>query len=195
MDRIINSIAALGISVPNFFLGILIIWLFGVGFRLFSPGVFIDYRESLPGFLVSLFFPALAITLPNAAFLIKFLRNSMQQELSKDYVRTAFCKGAVFSRIIRHHILPNTLVPLLAIMGIILTEIFSGSIIIEQVFAIPGIGRLLISAIMSRDYPLIQSLVVYIAWTVTLIHAFIDIAVQIIDPRIRLGHSQVKETG
>jgi len=189
MDRFINSLVAAGVSVPNFFLGILFIWIFGIGFKLFSPGVYVDYRENFFGFIACLCFPALAIALPNAALLVKFLRNSLLHELASPYVRTALCKGAGFSTVLRRHVLPNALVPTLAVLGMIIAEIFSGSIVIEQVFAIPGIGRLLLTAIMSRDYPLIQGLVVYIAWTVVLVHALIDIAIQIIDPRIRLGRA------
>ena len=187
IDRLINSCVAIGISVPNFFLGILFIWVFGVSFSLFRPGLFIDYSESMAGFLACLCFPALAIALPNAALLAKFLRNALLQELTGAYVRTALCKGAKFTTVLRRHILPNALVPSLAVLGMIVAEVFSGSIIIEQVFNIPGLGRLLLTAIMSRDYPLIQSLVVYMAWVVVLVHALIDIAIQVIDPRIRLG--------
>jgi len=191
IDRFINSLVAAGISVPNFFLGILFIWIFGIGFKLFSPGVYVDYRKNFFGFIACLCFPALAVALPNAAMLVKFLRNSLLHELASPYVRTALCKGAGFSTILRRHVLPNALVPTLAVLGMIIAEIFSGSIVIEQVFAIPGIGRLLLTAIMSRDYPLIQGLVAYIAWTVVLVHALIDIAIQIIDPRIRLGRAAI----
>ncbi|MCL2879710.1 MAG: ABC transporter permease [Treponema sp.] len=186
LDRLINSLTAVGISIPNFFLGVLFIWIFGIAFRLFSPGAYIDYHENFPGFLASLCFPALAIALPGAALLTRFLRNALLHELSSPYVRTAFCKGAGFSTVLRRHVLPNTLVPSLAVLGMIIAEIFSGNIVIEQVFAIPGLGRLLLTAILSRDYALIQSLVVYISWTVVLVFALIDIAIQVIDPRIRL---------
>jgi len=192
IDRFINSLVAAGVSIPNFFLGLLFIWIFGIGFKLFSPGVYVDYSENFFGFIACLCFPALAIALPNAAVLIKFLRNSLMHELASPYVRTALCKGAAFSTVLRRHVLPNALVPTLAVLGLIIAEIFSGSIVIEQVFAIPGIGRLLLSAITSRDYPLIQGLVLYIAWTVVLVHALIDIAIQVIDPRIRLGQAEIK---
>ena len=193
LDRFINSFTALGISIPNFFLGLLFIWIFGVTFRLFSPGVYVDHRENFGAFLACLCFPALAIALPNAALLVKIFRASLLHELASPYVRTAFCKGAGFPAVLCRHVLPNALVPSLAVMGIIIAEIFSGNIVIEQVFTIPGLGRLLLTAIMSRDYPLIQSLIVYIAWTVVIIHTLVDIAVQIIDPRIRLGRMEIRE--
>jgi peptide/nickel transport system permease protein len=192
-DRLINSLTALGISVPNFFLGILFIWIFGVTFRIFRAGEYVGFRENFGGFIACLCFPGLAIALPNAALLVKFLRASLLHELASPYVRTAVCKGAGFSLILRRHVLPNAAVPTLAVLGMIISEIFSGSIVIEQVFAIPGLGRLLLTAIMSRDYPLIQILVLYIAWTVVLVHALVDIAIQIIDPRIRLGQSPIRD--
>lgn len=185
-DRLVNIFTAIGISVPGFFLGLLFIWIFGVGLRVFSPGAYIDYRENAAAFFAYLCFPALAIAFPNAAVLVKFLRSSLFRELKNDYVRTAGSKGAHPSLILRRHVLRNALIPAITVFGMIIAEVFSGSIVIEQVFAIPGIGRLLIAAIGSRDYPLIQTLVVYIAFVVVLANTLVDIAIQIIDPRIRL---------
>jgi ABC-type dipeptide/oligopeptide/nickel transport system permease component len=186
IDAVVNIFTAAGISIPGFFLGLLFIWFFGIALRLFSPGIFISRNESLIGFIGCLFFPALAIAIPNAAVLVKFFRGSLYKEQKSDYVRTARSKGARRPKILRTHILKNALVPSITVLGMIIADIFSGSIIIEQVFAIPGIGRLLIAAITSRDYPLIQNLVVYIAFIVVIANTLADIAIQIIDPRIRL---------
>jgi ABC-type dipeptide/oligopeptide/nickel transport system permease component len=177
---------AAGISIPHFFLGVLFIWIFGIGLRMFSAGTFIDYRTSPSGFIGCLIFPALAIAIPNAAMLTKFLRSSLFKEQRSDYVRTARSKGAGVSYALRRHALRNAVIPSITMLGMIIAEVFSGSIIIEQVFAIPGIGRLLIAAITSRDYPLIQTLVMYIACMVILANTLVDIAIQVIDPRIRL---------
>ena len=186
LDRLVNTFTALSISVPGFFLGVVFIWIFGVVLRLFSPGVYVDYRENFAGFIGCLFFPALAIAIPNAAVLTKFLRSSLFKEQRSDYVRAARSKGADFSLTLRRHALRNALVPSITVLGMIVAEVFSGSIVIETVFTIPGIGRLLIAAIGSRDYPLIQTLVVYIAGIVVIANTLADIAIQIIDPRIRL---------
>jgi ABC-type dipeptide/oligopeptide/nickel transport system permease component len=186
ISRIVNISTAVGISVPNFFLGVLFIWIFGIGLRLFTVGAYIDYRTNFGGFIGSLCFPALAIAIPNAAILTKFLRTSLFKEQRSDYVRTAFSKGASPSFAMRRHALRNALIPSITVMGMIIAEIFSGSIIIEQVFGIPGIGRLLIAAISARDYPLIQTLVVFIAGIVVSANTLVDIAIQVIDPRIRL---------
>jgi len=184
-DRIINFATAAGISAPGFFLGLLFIWLFGFILKLFIPGEFINYKENFFGFLGCLCFPALAIAIPNAAVLVKFLRGSLFQELKSDYVRTARSKGANRLYILRRHALKNAVVPSITVLGMIIAEVFSGSIIIEQVFSIPGIGRLLISAISSRDYPLIQALMVYIAFIVVFANTLSDIVIMTIDPRIR----------
>jgi len=184
-DRIINFFTAAGISVPGFFLGLLFIWLFGFILKLFIPGLYIDYKENFLSFIGYLFFPALAIAVPNAAILVKFLRGSIFLELQSDYVRTARSKGANRNYILRRHVLKNALIPAITMLGMIIAEVFSGSIIIEQVFSIPGIGRLIIAAISSRDYPLIQVLVVYIAFFVVFANTLADIAILIIDPRIK----------
>jgi len=187
IDRIVNILTAAGISAPGFFMGLLFIWVFGFLFKIFTPGEYIDYSENFLGFLGCLFFPALAIAIPNAAVLIKFLRGSLFQELQSDYVRTARSKGASWLYIMRRHVLKNAVVPAITVFGMIIAEVFSGSIVIEQVFTIPGIGRLLIAGISSRDYPLIQALVVYIAFIVVAANTLADIAIMIIDPRIRLS--------
>jgi ABC-type dipeptide/oligopeptide/nickel transport system permease component len=184
-DNIVNILTAAGISAPGFFLGLLFIFIFGFSFKLFIPGNFISYSENFFGFLGCLFFPALAIAIPNSAILIKFLRASLFAELQSDYVRTARSKGAGRLYILRCHVLKNACLPAITIMGMIIAEIFSGSVIIEQVFSIPGIGRLLITAISSRDYPLIQALMVYIAFLVVTANTLADIIIMIIDPRIK----------
>ena len=192
-DRIVNSLNALCISIPGFFLAVIFTWVFGISLKLFIPGVYVDYRENFVGFIACLCFPALAVAVPNAAMLTKFLRSALLKELEKPYVRTIQSKGAGFSRILHRHVLRNALVTSVTVFAMIIAEVFSGSIVIEQVFNIPGIGRLLIASIMSRDYPLIQSLVVYISWTVIIANLLADIAIQIIDPRIRLENSHIQD--
>ncbi|MDR2700866.1 MAG: ABC transporter permease [Spirochaetaceae bacterium] len=185
LDGIVNFFTAAGLSTPGFFMGLLFIFIFGFGLKLFIPGEYIDYSENLFGFIRCLCFPALAIALPNAAILVNFLRGSLFQELRSDYVITARSKGADGLYILRRHVLKNALLPAVTIFAMIIAEVFSGSIVIEQVFTIPGIGRLLIAAISSRDYPLIQSLMVYIAFIIVAANTLADIAIMIIDPRIR----------
>jgi len=185
-DRVVTTLTALNISVPGFFLGILFIWIFGLILRVFVPGAYVSYEENPAAFLGYLVFPALSIALPNAALVVKFLRASIFREFQSDYARTARSKGAGRSHILRRHVLKNASLPIVTLLGMIAGEILSGSIVIEQVFGIPGIGRLLIASITSRDYVLIQTLIIYIAFAVILANTLADLILQIIDPRIRL---------
>jgi ABC-type dipeptide/oligopeptide/nickel transport system permease component len=186
LNRIVTTLAALSISAPGFFLGVLFIWIFGLVFKLFIPGSYIAYREDYGAFLAYLVFPALAIALPNAGILIKFLRSSIFREFKSDYVRTARSKGGRWNHCLSRHVLKNACLPALTLLGMILGEIFTGSIVIEQVYSIPGIGRLLLAAISSRDYLVMETLAVYIALTIILANTLVDIAIQVIDPRIRV---------
>ena len=187
LDKTATTFSALGISMPGFFLGVLLIWIFGIFFRLFIPGAYISYRDDAAGFFAYMIFPALAIAIPNAALVIKFLRSSLFLELKKDYVRTARSKGAKGPYILRTHALKNASLPVITLLGMIAGETFSGSIVIEQVFGIPGIGRLLITSINARDYIVVKTLVIYIAFIVVIANTLADIILQIMDPRIRLA--------
>lgn len=131
-------------------------------------------------------FPALAVALPNIAVASKFLRSALVEESGADYVRTAVSKGLSKHIVLYRHMLKNALIPFLTLSGMMVAEIFSGSILIEQVFGIPGVGRLLISSILSRDFPLLESLVVYLAFLVVLANFAADLLLQAADPRIRV---------
>ena len=187
LDRTVTTLTALNISMPGFFLGVLFIWIFGISFRLFVPGAYLSFAENPAAFFGYLFFPALAIALPNAALVVKFLRSSIFREFHSDYVRTARSKGGSRARVLRRHVLKNASLPAITLLGMIAGEILSGSIVIEQVFGIPGIGRLLIASISARDYPMIETLMIYIAFVVILTNTAADIVLQIVDPRIRLS--------
>jgi ABC-type dipeptide/oligopeptide/nickel transport system permease component len=186
LGRVLNTAAAMTVSCPGFFLGVLFIWIFGLFFKFFVPGAYTGYRENYGAFLAYLVFPALAIALPNAGILIKFLRSSIFKEFKSDYVRTARSKGDSRRRCLFRHVFKNACLPALTLLGMILGEIFTGSIVIEQIFSIPGIGRLLLAAITSRDFLVMETLAVYTALIVILANTLVDIGIQIIDPRIRI---------
>ena len=187
LDRIVTTLTALNISVPGFFLGIIFIWIFGLTFKLFIPGAFVRLAVNPAAFFAYLVFPALAIALPNAALVVKFLRASIFREFNSDYARTAKSKGASRAHILMRHVIKNSSLPAITLLGMITGEILSGSIVIEQVFGIPGIGMLLIAGINARDFIVTQTLIIYIAFTVILANTFADIILQAIDPRIRLA--------
>ena len=171
-------------AIPSFFLGILITYLFGIVFRLFAPGGYVSYRQSFAGFLGYLLFPALSIAIPKIAMTARFLRNSMLTEFGADYVRTAYGKGCTKRRVMYGHVLRNAMMPVVTFLGMIIAEIVAGSIVIEQVFGLPGIGRLLISSINNRDFPVVETLILYITFVVIFVYFLVDILYRVIDPRI-----------
>ena len=186
LNEITTTMTALNISMPGFFLGVLLIWVFGILMKLFVPGAYFSYRENPAAFFGCLIFPALAIALPNTALVVKFLRSSIFHELHSDYIRTARSKGGNRTYILRRHVLKNASIPAITLLGMITGEILSGSIVIEQVFGIPGIGRLLIASITARDYLMVETIIIYISFAVILANTLADIVLQIVDPRIRL---------
>lgn len=174
-------------AFPPFFLGMIFTLVFGIIFQLFTQGDFINYDESLSGFLGYLFFPALAIALPKIAMTVKLLRSSVVQELQQDYVRTARSRGRKFSSVLFTHVLRNALIPVVTFLAMTIAEIVAGSIIIEQVFTIPGIGRLLLTSIGNRDVPVVQAIVVMMAFLVVFVNFLVDVLYQFIDPRIKVS--------
>lgn len=171
-------------AVPSFFLGILVTFFFGIILKWFAPGGYVPYGEDFGGFLKYLFYPALSIAIPKIAMTVRFLRNSMLTESRADYVRTAYSKGCTENRVAYGHILRNALMPVITFVGMIIAEIVAGSIVIEQVFSLPGVGRLLISSISTRDFPVVEILILYITFVVIFVYFLVDLLYRVIDPRI-----------
>lgn len=184
LDAILNLITQVTMAVPSFFLGIIVTYLFGIVFTMFTPGNYISYKDNMAGFLGYLIFPAISIALSKIAMTARYLRNSMLHEKMSDYVRTAYSKGCSNRRVMYLHVLKNAMMPVITFIGIIIAEIIAGSIVIEQVFSLPGIGRLLISSISTRDFPVVEILVLYIAFVVIITYFLVDQLYHLIDPRI-----------
>ena len=184
LDAALGVITQATMAVPSFFLGILVTYLCGVLLKWFTPGGYISYRDNLRGFLNYLFFPAISIALPKIAMTARFLRNSMLTELKTDYVRTAYSKGCSKKRVMYGHVLRNAMMPVITFLGMMIAEILAGSIVVEQVFGLPGIGRLLISAVSTRDFPVVEILILYITFVVIFVYFIVDILYRVIDPRI-----------
>lgn len=183
---VISLASQLGMALPSFWLGLIMTYIFGLILMLFVPGKYIPISTDFFGALKYLFFPAMALAIPKIAVIVRYLRTSVLEEKNQDYVRTAYSKGLTNNLVLYGHILRNALIPVLTIMGMIIADVLGGSLIIEQVFTIPGIGRLLIMAITNRDFPLVQGMVLYIAAIVVLINFIVDIFYHIIDPRISI---------
>lgn len=187
VGKSLDFFSTLCMSIPEFFLSVIFIWIFGIVLHVFSPGKFVDLKTSAAGFFKSIFFPVCAIAIPQAAVLAKFTRAAVIREQSKGYVNTAKSKGCPPSRILFRHILRNALVSLLPLMGMIAANVFAGSVIVEQAFGIPGVGRLLVSAIASRDFPLAQAITLWCALVIAAVNFAVDIAAQILDPGLSIA--------
>ena len=185
-DVAISTANQVVMSVPAFFIGILATYVFGTVLHIFSTGDFVSFTESWSGCLRYLMLPAFSIAIPRIAMTVRMLRSSILSELQKDYVRTARSRGADRKTILYRHVLKNALISVITFLAVSAAEIMTGSIIIEQVFAIPGISRLLLASISARDFPVVQAIVVILAAWIVIINFIADLLYQLVDPRIRL---------
>jgi len=172
-------------AVPSFFLGMILTYVFGLILHMFQPGKFIEPSENFGKSAQYLLFPALAVALPKIAMVVKFLRSSILTEMNREYVRTAYSRGNTETAVLYGHVLKNAMIPVVTFFAMVIAEILAGSIVAEQVFSVPGIGRLLISSISNRDYPVVQAIVLYITSVVVLINFAVDMIYQVLDPRVR----------
>ena len=200
LDRLIMTINQVIMSVPGFFIGILITYLFGLILKWFQPGAYVPISENFSGFIGYLVAPSAAIALPRCSMAVKMLRSSVLSQLDAEYVRTAYVlevirqdyvrtarsKGIAEGKVISRHVLKNALIPVLTFWGMTIADIVANSIILEQVFSIPGMGNLLITSISNRDYPVVQGILVLIAALIIIINFVVDLLYGRIDPRIRV---------
>lgn len=185
-DRLIMAINQVVMAVPHFFMGILITYFFGLVLKLFTPGGFISYEKDVAGFFAYIIFPCIAIALPKVAMSVKLLRSSCIEEAKKDYVRTAYSKGNDTNKVLYRHVLKNAMIPVITLWGMTLADMLVGSIVIEQVFNIPGIGRILLTSISYRDYPVVEAIIILIAFVVIVANFCVDVIYQLVDPRISI---------
>jgi peptide/nickel transport system permease protein len=186
-DIAVSSVTQVGMAIPSFWLGMLLILYLGMNFDFFTLSGYVPWTESIAGALGALLLPALTIAIPQVAVKFRYVRNAILEQLRLDYVRTIRSKGIAEKFVVYKHVLKNSLVPILTVFGIIFAEVVAGTIIVEQVFGLPGVGSLLVDAISYRDFPLVQGIIMYITVMVVLINFFVDVFYSIIDPRIRLG--------
>jgi peptide/nickel transport system permease protein len=177
----------IGLAVPAFWAGILLILLFAVHLHWFSAGGFKPWGESPWGALKSLLLPALSLGLIRAAVLARLIRSCMLEALGEDYVRTARAKGLTEKIVVYKHALRNVLIPVVTILGLQLGELMAGAIVIENVFHLPGLGRLIFLAIGQRDLPVVQGVSLLIAALIVAINFLIDVLYGVLDPRLRAG--------
>ena len=186
-DTGIMGFAQLGVAVPNFWFAILLILLFSVKLGWFSAGGFAGWDAGWFPAFKSLVLPAVALALPQAAILARVTSSSVLETVQEDYIRTARAKGLSRSQALWRHAVRNALIPVVTILGLQLSFLLAGTIIIENVFYLPGVGRLLFQAIAQRDLMVVKNLVLVLAATVVLINFLVDLLYAVLDPRLRLG--------
>jgi len=182
----LSILSQLGMAIPSFCVAILLIDIFSIKLKILPSLGYIAFSESPFGCFKSLLLPSLSIAFGGAAVIIRYLRSNIVSERREDYVRTNRSIGLSENQILYKHILRNSLIPVITIFGILVSEVLGGSIIIENVFSLPGIGKLITSSITSRDLPLIQALVLYLSIIVVITNMIVDLLYGVIDPRIRI---------
>ena len=184
-DVAVMGVSQLGISVPNFWLALLLILLFAVHLRWFSAGGFPGWDAGAWPALKSLLLPALALATVQGAILTRFTRSAVLETMREDYVRTARAKGLTRGQTLRRHVLRNAMIPIVTVMGLQFANLLAGTIVVENVFALPGVGRLILQAITNRDIVVVRDVVTLLAAMVVLINLGVDLLYAAIDPRLK----------
>ena len=185
LDKVLTVLNQITMSIPNFVVGIVLMLIFGYILSWFAPGGFTYPSEGVGKYLWFMLFPALSVALPKSAMTVKMLRGSVLSEMSSDYIRTARSKGNTRTSILWRHVLRNAMIPVVTFLATTIAEIVAGSIVVEQVFAVPGMGSLLISSIGNQDYPVVQAIIVIVAVVVVLCNFLADVLYRVMDPRIK----------
>ena len=186
-DTGIMGFAQLGVAVPNFWFAILLILFFSVKLGWFSAGGFAGWEMGLVPALKSLTLPAIALALPQAAILARVTRSAVLETVREDFVRTARAKGLSKNAALWKHVVRNALIPVVTILGLQISFLLAGTIIIENVFYLPGLGRLLFQAISQRDLVVVKNIVILLAATVVTVNFLVDMFYVVLDPRLRGG--------
>ena len=186
-DQSIMSLALLGLSVPDFWLGMMLIFAFAVGLGWFPAGGYIAPSDDFAGWARCIALPAFSLAAAQLGFISRMSRSAMLEVLGQDYIRTADAKGLPWSAVVIRHGLPNALVPILTVAGIIAGGLLGGALVIEQVFSFPGVGRLIVDAVLSRDFPVIQGSLLFVALVYLVVNIVVDMLYAVVDPRVRLG--------
>lgn len=184
-DYGIMGATQLGIAVPNFWFAMLLVLVFAINLRWFSAGGFAGWDKGMLAGMKSLLLPAIALALPQASILARVMRSALIETLDQDYIRTARAKGLTRRQAITRHALRNAMIPVLTIIGLQFSFLIAGGIIIEQVFFLPGLGRLIFQGITQRDLIVVESVVMLMVFAVILVTFIVDLAYAAIDPRLR----------
>lgn len=181
------GVALAGVSVPSFWLGVMLILLFSLHWRLFPAIGYVPVGRDPSDAIRHMVLPALTLGLGLAGALTRMVRSDVLEELGREYVRTARAKGLRFLRVVGRHILRNALLPTLTVLGIQVSVLLGGAVITEQIFAWPGVGQLIVQAVQSRDYPVLQGAILVVAALAAAVQLMVDLAYAVMNPRIRFG--------
>lgn len=185
IDALVMSGAMLGLALPGFLLGLLLIFFVALPTGWFPTGGYVPLQQDLLGNIRSLALPGVSLGLAQGALIARMTRSSMLEVLRLDYVRTARAKGLHERTVINRHVLSNSLIPIITVIGIVAGVLLGGAIAIETVFTLPGVGRLVISAVKRRDYPLIQGVILFITFSYLAVNLVVDLLYMIVNPRVR----------
>jgi peptide/nickel transport system permease protein len=185
-DVLASGVSLCGVSVPNFWLGIMLILLVSVRLGWLPASGFVPLGEDPVGNLKRMLMPALVLGTGLAAVLMRQTRNAMIEVLSADYVRTARAKGLAQKAVVVRHALRNGLIPVVTILGLQMGALMGGAVVTEQIFVLPGFGRLIVEAVFTRDYPVVQGVVLLTASSYVLINLLVDVSYTVLNPRIRI---------
>lgn len=185
VDRGVMVFAVLGFSIPVFWLGFLFIWAFAVKIHLFPAVGFVSITDGVFPFLRSITLPALANAIPFSALVARMTRSTMVEVMQEDYIRTARAKGLTERVVNVRHGLRNAAIPIVTVVGLVFAGLVGGAVVTETVFAIPGLGRLLVDGVVRRDYPIVQAMLMVVAVSYVFVNLAVDITYAFLDPRIR----------
>ena len=187
LDYVPRSIAVLGLSIPDFALGTMVLVLPTLWFQQTVPLIWHPFSEDPAAHLLQILIPAIVVGVRFSASVMRLTRTMMLEVLRQDYTRTAWAKGLSERSVVVRHGLKNALIPVVTLLGLELAALISGIVIMESIFAIPGVGRLLIESISARDYPVIQGITVVVGTLIILVNLLVDLSYGFLDPRVRLG--------
>lgn len=185
-DVLVMGFTQLGVAIPNFWFAMLMVLVFAINLRWFSAGGFAGWDAGVLPALKSLTLPAIALALPQASILARVMRSSLLDTLGEDYIRTARAKGLSRRQALWRHALRNALIPVLTIIGLQFSFLMAGAIIIENVFYLPGLGRLVFQSIAARDLVVVESVVMLLVFAVIVVNFLVDLAYAVVDPRLRV---------
>ncbi len=187
IDSVAMVVAMIGISMPSFFFGPLLVLLFAVKLGWLPSGGYVPFMTDPLGWLSAATLPAVSLALLQVGLLARITRSTMLEVLRQDYVRTARAKGLSAWSVVGKHALANAMIPIVTVVGIAVSLLVSGSVVIETIFSVPGIGQLLTQAVLNRDYPLVQGGLLLLTTLLVVVNIGVDIFYAALDPRVRLG--------